>query len=41
MSCCFTCSAERIPIFVDLDVGQGDISIPGSLGKYQSGLIAV
>ncbi|KAF6017759.1 CLP1 [Bugula neritina] len=23
---------ERIPIFVDLDVGQGEISIPGSMG---------
>jgi polyribonucleotide 5'-hydroxyl-kinase len=25
----------RRPIFVDLDVGQGQISIPGTIGEYQ------
>lgn len=24
----------RRPIFVDLDVGQGHISVPGTIGKY-------
>lgn len=25
----------RRPIFVDLDVGQGQISVPGTIGEYQ------
>ena len=30
----------RRPIFVDLDVGQGHVSIPGTIGNTESGFLA-
>ena len=32
---CVKVRLGRRPIYVDLDVGQGNISVPGSLGQYQ------